>query len=245
MEIINELKELNLLESEIKVYLATLKNGSSSVEKIAKTTNLIRTTTYGIIKSLINKGFMSKKIKSKIAYFRAIPPEKIIEILDNKKEKINSILPQLKEIQNSTPISEKRFEHFEGKEGLKFLLNEMISESNSNIKIVGTGGKFLTFSKKHMLSFNRKKKERNISIKAILADNFENRKINKQKLIENTNFKFLQKDYNYSGSLLISKKKITFVNFDKDSYDGYLIEDPELIKIMNIMFDNLWQNSKN
>ena len=49
------LKEFGLNDREVKVYLALLKIGTSSVHSIAEKTGIIRTTVYDIIKSLIEK----------------------------------------------------------------------------------------------------------------------------------------------------------------------------------------------
>ena len=107
MEIIKELKELNLEDNEIKVYLACLSLGNPKVHEISKKSELIRTTCYGILKSLIEKGLISTVLKNNITHYHATTPRQLLDILDEKKKKINSILPKLEQMKKLNPKNPK------------------------------------------------------------------------------------------------------------------------------------------
>lgn len=242
MEIIPELKELNLDENEIKVYLTCLKLGSTKAEEIAKKAELIRTTTYGILNSLSKKGVISSLIKDNINYFQAAYPEQLLNILDEKRKKISLVLPRLREIQETVPLKHK-IELFEGKNGLKTVINDLTRvKKNQEIKIFGSYSKFIKFSKPFAAQYFRKRKEKNIHVRAIIPftrENLEARKKDKEELRETRFIK--QKELN--ASCYIYGDKLAFVSFEEDNLRGIILQDKEIAALQGILFDNLWKKA--
>ncbi len=71
-QLIKQLQEFDLSDSEARLYLACLELGPESVQNIAKLSKLNRVTAYGVIDSLIKKGFLHEvmeKNKRKIAAY--------------------------------------------------------------------------------------------------------------------------------------------------------------------------------
>lgn len=240
MEIIKELKELNLEDNEIKVYLACLYLGSSKVNAISKKAELIRTTTYGVLKSLIEKGLASTIIKNNITYFQATKPQKLLGILDEKKKKINSILPQLKKIQEIVPNKHK-VELFEGKEGLKTIFNDFVANPNQEIKIIGFFSKWLDFFGTWTDIYYRKKKEN--KIKSLVLVDEKERAYTKDNRIANSEIRYI-KDLDIDSECFIYQDKVALVSFEKDNLKGVLIQDKEIAKMQNLLFEKLWKISK-
>jgi len=74
------LKSLGLSDKEIRLYLTSLQLGSSLVQNIANIAGLNRTSTYDLLKSLEQKGFVSYTIQSGKKFYQATQPNKIIDI---------------------------------------------------------------------------------------------------------------------------------------------------------------------
>jgi sugar-specific transcriptional regulator TrmB len=242
MQIIKELKELNLEDNEIKVYLACLNLGSSKVHEISKKAELIRTTTYGILKSLIEKGLVSTTIKNNITYFQAAPPKKLIEILDEKKKKIQQIIPKLNSFQKVN-YSKTKTEFFEGKEGLKTVISDILKYPDSEVKIIGPGLKWMNFSETYVQIWYRKKKEKKIFAKVIIPDNKENRDMKTNSNVANSKFKFLNSLDERAG-IYIYGDKIALVKLNEEDYKGIIVQDKEMNTLQSILFDNLWKQAK-
>jgi HTH-type transcriptional regulator, sugar sensing transcriptional regulator len=240
MEMIKELKELNLEDNEVKVYLACLYLGSAKVNDISKKAELIRTTTYGVLKSLIEKGLVSTIIKNNITYFQATRPKQLLEILEEKKKRINSILPQLEKIQEVVPNKHK-VELFEGKEGLKTIFNEFVSKPNQEVKIIGFFSKWLDFFGSWTEIYYRKKKEQKTKT-LVLVDESE-RNYAKDNRISNSQIKYI-KDLDIESECFIYGDKVALVSFEKDNLKGVVIQDKEISKMQNILFDKLWKQAK-
>src|SRR3989344_6809423 len=94
---IDILEELGLSEAEAKVYLALIETGSTLAGLIIKKTGLHRGTTYQILQRLKEKGLVSSVIKGKKQYFEPASPDRLIDTLKEREEKLQSIIPSLNE----------------------------------------------------------------------------------------------------------------------------------------------------
>ena len=75
-------------EKEVRVYLAGLELGSSSVQKIAALAKITRPTTYEIIRKLKEKGLFAEAKQKEKRLFVAQSPERILGLLKVQKREI-------------------------------------------------------------------------------------------------------------------------------------------------------------
>lgn len=114
----NDLQTLGLDQKEAQVYLSLLELGESTIQRISEKSGVKRTTLYDVIASLKAKalaGITSKKGKK---YYYAEDPRKFEDQLEEKKQKINSILPELLSFTNLIDKKPK-IRYYEGIEGIK------------------------------------------------------------------------------------------------------------------------------
>src|SRR3989344_8948965 len=124
---IEELKDYGFSDNEANIYLALLKIGIETANIISEITGMKRSTTYDNLHILINKGIVSQIVKDGVQYYQAAEPEKILSLLDEKRDRIKKIIPQLNGIKES--IKEKTgVTYFEGKKGVLTVLNDIIDE---------------------------------------------------------------------------------------------------------------------
>src|SRR3989344_6582669 len=102
LDLLSSIKEAGLTDGEGKVYLALLKLGSTTSGPIIEESKVANSIIYRLLDSLIEKGLASYIIKEKTKYFTAAQPKKIVEYLEERKQKIednkesiNKLLPQL------------------------------------------------------------------------------------------------------------------------------------------------------
>ena len=139
-EIKQALEEYGLSRNETNVYLNCLKLGICSVYKLSEKTFLPKSTCYDTLKSLKQKGLVSSIIKNKKKHFEAADPEKLIGILEEKKSKIESIIPSLG-LMKRTATEKPQIEIFSGKEGVKTIF-ESVLVTNKDFLIMGNFDKF-------------------------------------------------------------------------------------------------------
>lgn len=129
------LLDIGLSGKEADVYLLCIKHKEITASEISKISNESRTHTYDTINNLIKKGLIAYVIKNNVKYFKAVNPERLLDYLKEKEAKIKEeeksvqeLIPQLREIQSKVGKEETKIEIYEGKEGLKSLLNDIIRE---------------------------------------------------------------------------------------------------------------------
>ncbi len=93
-KLLGVLKEIGLTEDEANVYLSTLSLGVTSVLKIARATNIKRTTVYGIIDSLKEKGLMRVELKGLKQFYAVENPERLETMLERRKDQFSKMLPE-------------------------------------------------------------------------------------------------------------------------------------------------------
>ncbi len=142
-----ELRKLGLKEKEVNVYLAALELGFSSVQNIAKKAVISRPTAYEIIKELIGKGLMREvrrrgTTQGERTFFAAESPDNLLGLLRVQKREIEEkerefvrIISALRAKYNIAGQSEIR--EFEGKNEIKFLLDDFSQSQTGNIYFIG------------------------------------------------------------------------------------------------------------
>ncbi len=89
-------KELGFTDREIKVYLALIELGTSTVGPISKKTKLAPSKVYETIEKLKEKGLVSFIVISKTKHFQASDPNEIINLIEEKKRRFKSIVEELR-----------------------------------------------------------------------------------------------------------------------------------------------------
>ncbi len=240
-QILAILEDFGLTEKEVKVYLSNLKIGSSRVNEIAKQAGILRETTYFVLKSLIDKGLVNYVIKSGVKYFEAASPNKLLTILKEKEEKINSVLPQLLIMERS--ITEKpKVELYEGREGLKTVIDDLIK----------TGDEILTFSSTKSLiqklrfyfpNYIRRHVKENIPIKVLTERSPETEELRKSGKKELRELRFISKKYEFPNAIYIYGNKIAILDLEKNLI-GIIIESSALNKTFRTIFNIAWDSAE-
>lgn len=121
------LKEFGLTETEIKIYLKLLEEGENLASRISKKANVERAVTYHILEKLAQRGLVSYVIKENRKYFSAAEPEKLKDLLKEKEQALEELIPELHKLKKSEEQL-LSVEVFKGKEGLKTILDDLIRE---------------------------------------------------------------------------------------------------------------------
>ena len=211
-----ELRKLGLTEKEVRVYLATLNLGYTSVQNIAQQAQISRPTAYEIIKSLKNKGLISESKDKTKKYFTAESPDKLLGILKRQKseieEKEREFIRVIATLKEKYQLDDKReIKTYKTKSSLEILLNDFLTTQSKEIYV-------LINNEKIWLS-----KAREIAYKKI-----------KQRLGQQVQIKELSKksDIDFDGIVIIYDKVIILT--DKSS--GILIENKVIVNLIKSLF---------
>ena len=132
MELQQGLKAIGLSESESKIYLALIKMSSSTVTQITKEVKIHRTNVYDFLEKLLAKGLVNYVIKGGVKHFKATHPNKLHDYVKEKENVVTTILPDLKELAKFSK-EVLNVEVFEGVEGVKTLLKDILREGKDHV----------------------------------------------------------------------------------------------------------------
>lgn len=233
------LKELNLSDKEVKVYLSLLMLGQSTVNDVAKKANLNRVTTYDILKALLERGFVSYVIISGVKHFEAVQPSKFIDSLKEKQEKIEAVLPELEAVKASL-TKKPQIEMYEEINGLKSVFNDILKE-NKETWFIGDP-KMLEALQFYFPHFIKQKRKQGIFSKVITYDCPAMRKYKKEAPKKYIHMRFIKEKIDMTK--ILYGDKVAFLTFREKNSIAVLINNADIANTERKLFDILWANSE-
>lgn len=235
------LKEFNLTNSEIKIYLTLLKSGSTLAGGITTKTGLHRRNVYDSIERLIKKGLVGYIIKDNKKYFKATDPEHFLHLLEEeqealkqKEEDLREILPKLLVLKKLTK-NNQRVTIFEGKKGLITILEDVIKMGGQNLVLSTTK---IHLIKDYLKWFHKKRVKAKVVDKLILNKKDINRAKQLAKL-PYTQVRIMSKEFDSPLALNIYADKVGILILSENPI-AILIEDKEVYESFKKYFKLLW-----
>ena len=237
------LEDIGLTGSEIKVFLTLLELGSSTAGKVVGKSGLQNAVVHRAFHSLIEKGLITYVFEGKIKQYQSIEPKLLLNFIDEKKQKLEKLLPEL-EAKRKLQKEKPKARIFQGIRGVKELLNLML-DSNSK-EYLAYGGP----QKAHELledffweSFHRKRISKKIKAKLIFHPSLKwwGKKLNRFKLTE---IKTTKKDFEELTETIICGNRIAIIIY-LDKPFGFLIEDEMVAISYTNFFEMLWKTATN
>jgi len=130
--IIDLLASLDVGQSEAATYAALLHLDSVSIRKVAAETGINRGTTYDALKNLTTLGLVSVRRIGKREHYIAESPEKIYDIIRDKRRDLVDIASNAKELipnilaQSAGPQGRPLVRYYEGDEGIATILKDVL-----------------------------------------------------------------------------------------------------------------------
>lgn len=248
------LSALGFESSEAKVYLTLLKSGSMTVGNLAKRMGIPRTTLYGFLSRLSDRGLTSQSLRKGIKVYSAESPDKILLLfqqkqaqLDGAQKDFQGLLPKLKE-QRRAVLSAPRFQMYEGEEGLKNVLKDMLLYSDIESCAFWPIKQMMAILSPDFFQYhNTERIRRNIHTRAIWPVS---------EAVDIKNFQFLGSaepfrreiriappNLSFSMGYWFYANKVAFLASRKEGF-GFIIESEELVETLKAQFEVVWNISK-
>lgn len=240
-KITQNLENLGISGKEIDAYLALLKLKSATVIQLAKTTGLKRTTVYHCLEDLINKGLVSKVVKNdKKTYVAEDPKEGLNNILREKKDAIDLVVPSLKEMFGAGSL-QPEIKIYRNVSGLKKIFEDLLKceEKVSRYYLSGTILEEL-MGVEFVESFVRKRIKAGITSLSLRAfekyhPEWEKEGTHAQ---QHRKVKFLPEQYLVKPYMTIYDNKVVVISEQEKM--GFIIESTEFAEAQKTIFDMLW-----
>ncbi len=246
--IYTSLKELDLTEHEINLYLISLKDGPSAITSLAEKLQISRPNVYKVIKGLEDKGLANFSDKEKFTRdFVVEPPTVVLEKLREKKNKLAEIdqnfvinLPGLLATYNQGENNSK-IRIYQGKGDFLSIFKQSIEEEDKEMSFFGSSKDFVNF-----VSWDVEKKwiedrmKKGIFIKVLtLPSDFSDKIVQNDKNELRETRIFESKDF--SSSFLLFGRKVVF--WQPKAPLAIVIQDQFLFEMMKNIFEKSWQEA--
>ena len=165
------LEDLGLTNAQTKVYLTLLEIGESKTGGIIKKSSMQSSVVYNSLTQLVERGLTTFILKGKIKYFSATDPENLIKYIDDKKEKLKEILPNL---QRKLETHKQEAQVYLGWKGIYNAFNKIL-------EVLPKGGDYLAFgaafeeqhteeAKQFFREYQKKRAEMKLNIQIIVNE---------------------------------------------------------------------------
>ena len=241
----NGLKPLGLGEKEMRVLLVLLENGPMLASTIAKTTKLNRTTTYGILKELSEKGLASSVDKKGTTRFQSISPELLPGYLERRqkeleegKQQIEEMLPQLT-LLRARGRTLPKVQFFDGKKGVEQAYEDTL-ENNLGKKlyeITGIDGVYANLDPEFVKYYIEKRARLGIHSTYITPETTLSREAKKDDRKYLREAKFIPSEFSFNTEIAIYGNKVGMFSFALENPVAILIEDETIASTMKTLFD--------
>lgn len=222
----SKLEQVGLTKNQSLVYLSLLRLGSTTAKEIIKESGLHSSRVYDSLEKLQELGLVSFVVKDFKKYFQAAKPEKLLEYLNEKKEVVNQILPELKKLEGMKK-EEINASVYKGKEGLKTIHSEMLKEGK-DVYLIGAKGIIFSQLQYFMPNFERERTKKKIKF-VLIYDKKEVKKyeeqVVKRKFFEG---KVLPKGFDSKTVVNIFGNKVAIVLWKEKYPTGFMIENKDV-----------------
>lgn len=239
------LTQMGLIANEAKVYEALLQLGEASVQQISLKAAIHRRTVYDELKKLIEKGLVNESIVKGEKRFVATDPQRFLEILAEKEQLINTVLPQMRAKYKAVEQQEEaRF--FRGIEGFKLYL-QAILEEGKDVHFIGAKAFWLDPRLEHYVKrFDKERKKKGIKFFHIFDSEVKEQKPEILKLVGKP-YKFLPPKYSSSTAVdIFGDYVVTFVGVKPGELEDeplqFMLKSKKLAQGYKKYFDFLWDH---
>ncbi|RME77631.1 hypothetical protein D6774_03780 [Candidatus Woesearchaeota archaeon] len=232
------LEEAGLTTTEAKIYFILLEQGSSLAGTISRNTGIHRRSVYDAIERLIEKGLVSYIKTNNRKYFEAADPSRLLEIIKEKEQHIQELLPKLNELKQREQ-EKKETLFFRGRPALKTVFDDQIKEAQE-ILILGDDIDVNNILKFYFPHFDRARKQKKISIRMLISESA--RSDPNLKKIPLAQIRFVDKPAGKT-SFYIYKNTCSIVVWE-DEPKAILIRESAIAQSLRDYFEILWRNAK-
>ncbi|MDO8425085.1 MAG: helix-turn-helix domain-containing protein [bacterium] len=238
------LKSLGLLESEVKVYLAALELGPSTVIEIAKSTRLSRPATYTAIGTLSERGLMSTVTRGKRKLFAAEHPERLLHYAQRKEQELSErvadlgrLLPELTlRVGGEKPVVKS----FDGKEGIHALVEDIRSVRPKEIlEMTNVDAMFAVIASEDLAPLRRELQ----SIGSRVRGLYRGERIAPPS-VPGSEKRILPDAFgDFQGHLAIYSHHVAFAAFTGKMH-AVIIENGEVVNTLRVLFELAWAKAQ-
>ncbi len=153
------LRELGLTENEVAAYIGLLETGPTTAGVLAKKTGLHRSRAYAALERLLEKGLASTLVRNNRRYYQPMPPDALLDVLEQKRRKIALLVPTLAALQPETTMQAGMHE---GMRAYRLLREQILADMKAGdvMKVQGAPAAANKRMEAFLLDFHRRREKK-------------------------------------------------------------------------------------
>ncbi|MAF35357.1 hypothetical protein CMO91_05955 [Candidatus Woesearchaeota archaeon] len=233
------LEDLGLTGAEIKVFLTLLEVGSSSAGPVVGKSGLHNAVVHRALHSLADKGLVTYVLEGKVRRYASVPPKHLLAFIDEKKEKIRKLLPEL-DRRRQLATAKPQGTVFQGTRGVRELMQTILDTDSKEYFSYGGARISADILGNHFWDgFHRRRIEKGIRAKLLFHNSISDwaEYLQKKKL---TTVRLIPHKFDEFTETIICGSRVG-INIYTDKPFGFLIEEPAAAASYKGFFDMLWK----
>ncbi len=235
---------LGLTEAEGKIYIALLELGGGHVSTIARRAKVPRVNCYHTLENLVKKGLASFITKEKVRYYSGEPPQKIVNLMEEKAQYAKKVLPELLSITNALALKPK-IKYFEGIEGLKSIMDDTLTAEKDLLGYSNLQG-LSELVGDYINTYAEKKMKKGLKTRIICPSSPEAFNYVKNNYPQNFPEELIEilyvnpKEFWFEHEITIYDNKVAVISLNKDELIGMIFESPVYARSQRAIFNLAW-----
>ena len=244
-KLLSTLLDIGMNDKEASIYLAALGLGSASVSAIAREAGIKRTTTYSVIESLAQKGFVRAEMKKWKRYFVAENPENLASLFEIKKLNFERLLPNFSALYNLKGDA-NLIKYYEGHAAIKSLYSDILQSvaSGDTYLVISNDEKWFGIDPEYFQEFTEKRAKQNIRTRLLLKDSQTARNHKKFEKNFNEEIRFLPRKIDINTNMVITPTSLVIHQLIPPVH-VLVIETKSIVDLHRQLFEIIWAATVN
>lgn len=241
MSIHQVLAQIGLHDTEARFYLAALELGQASVRDIAAKADITRTNAYDVFSRLLEQGLVTQvgDASSKSMMVAAEPPDRLSELLEARRRKLESLLPELRSLHNRAS-GKPRVRYYQGLEGIQHVLDETLTAHDKRLcGILSMKDLFEVPGRAWMDEMVRRRIESGVMLRVIRSPVKDVPDVWPDSAEDLREMRFAPPDFVFTMSSYIYDNKVAIIASRRENF-AMTIESEEFTAMQRHLFEVFW-----
>ncbi len=250
--VLTYLESIGLSKTESQLYVAGLKK-PSTIEELVGGTTIKRSTAYHAVETLQAKGLVHSRRQNGRLLFTMTPPNNVARYLDAQSKELERKQLELDRLLPFFPAppesqaSNYLVEHYDSIEGIKKVVDAALACKNPEWRIIAPKQNFFSeYDQDYAHYYLTKRQAHKIKAKTLWEAPVEGSSGTltlRDIVVRNPRYLPAKFRGKFSSVIIMFDDKVAFISSLKTT-ESLLVQSADLTSTMQVMFDALWQASK-
>ncbi|MBI4713848.1 hypothetical protein HY771_01545 [Candidatus Uhrbacteria bacterium] len=243
-DLIKGLGAYGLDDKEVKVYLAGLELGTSTVLGLSRRTELPRTTLYPILERLVRHEVFRLGKDKKTTVYIAEPPDNLEMVMRERGKLFSKTMPLLQMLKDTVEEG-PGVTIYEGTDGFKRMWKQLFQSGVKEYRLITTGVGLLDYVKEHYIVSRviAERIKRGIKSRQLIPLSRDAKKIVQKDKEELRESRFLPEGIVLPATIIAFAGNVAFITTRKEN-TMIILASGDIARSYETLFDLIWDKAE-